>query len=924
MSRNISLLRRALSDDARTVIVTVARIGYRFAAPVVMVDGAVASRRTVGEPVQVSVDGGQGHGAQMDAAGEGRDRRCLRSERGGLIVGRDAVLDTLGRGFQSARHGPGRLMGIAGEPGIGKTTVVEAFLDGLDSPCLALRGRCSERLAGTEPHLSILEALDEVIAARPSLVDVLRRTAPTWFRHVAPLFSVPLPVVDREPDASPGNAATLMRELTLFLEEISRAQPVVIFIDDLQWADVSTVDVLAHLAPRLARIRALIIVAYRQHELAHGDHPFRFLRNELRARGQFDEVHLGQLGRDAVRQYIESTLAGESVSADLPALVYQRTEGNPLFMTDLVRYFRQVGFPAPSSTSRPEVPDSVRALIERARASASGDPTAALHRGRRRRPVRDGRPRAGHRLRNGGRRGAAVSGSPGVRTRDTRARSRAPRWKRIGEISIRARALSGRAGGCGGPSRRIEWARLIAEALAQHYRSRTEIIAGQAAVLFEHGRDFWQASHFFLVACRTVAGRFAFQEAVALANRGLACLASLAAQESRELLRRELDLTVAGLVPLAFVEGYASQAVEARTRRLVRLGESLEDVPATAAALGATWIVRMVRGECRAAEEAGCRLAALAIRAGSDVLLMNAHVHVQIASHHLGDFKEAQERAAAVFEMGSRVPHPERCISIFDPLVASLAESSRALWITGHLARALEQADAAVALGRDLRHPDSHAFAQSFHSKLNGYRGEWVKCLESADAGLTVAIDCGSAQALAWNHCMRGWALAHLGQVEDGLSELEAGLEASERIMGKVAFAQFSAMVAQVLLLRQDVAGAEAWLARGISFMESHDDCFFEAEVYRLSAQCLARRGQRAAAVARLGQAIDVARAQGACTFELLAGVDLAGLDEQAGSTVLRAVLATFPEPEPWPVVEEARRIVSRADALGAARAPRA
>jgi predicted ATPase len=219
-----------------------------------------------------------------------------------------------------------------------------------------------------------------------------------------------------------------------------------------------------------------------------------------------------------------------------------------------------------------------------------------------------------------------------------------------------------------------------------------------------------------------------------------------------------------------------------------------------------------------------------------------------------------------------------------------------------------------VALGRELRHPDSHAFALSLHSKLDGYRGEWVKCREAADAGLEIAVDSGSAQALAWNHCMRGWAIAHLGQIEEGLTELEAGLDASERIMGKVAFSQLAAMAAQVHLLRGDVSGADAWLARALSFMESHDDRFFESEVYRLSAQCLARNGQPGAARARLEQAVDLARAQGARTLELFAGVDLAGLDPEAGAIALRTVLAAFPEPEPWPIVEQARRIVRHAD----------
>ena len=82
----------------------------------------------------------------------------------------------------------------------------------------------------------------------------------------------------------------MMRELTIFLEDTSRHQPVVIFIDDLHWADVSTIDVLAHFAPRLGRMRVLLVVTYRQHEILKTKHPFGRLRGELIARRHLDEV----------------------------------------------------------------------------------------------------------------------------------------------------------------------------------------------------------------------------------------------------------------------------------------------------------------------------------------------------------------------------------------------------------------------------------------------------------------------------------------------------------------------------------------------------------------------------------------------------------------------------------------------------------
>ena len=142
--------------------------------------------------------------------------------------------------------------------------------------------------------------------------------------------------------------------------------------------------------------------------------------------------------------------------------------------------------------------------------------------------------------------------------------------------------------------------------------ARIDHIAGHLAALFETGRDFWQASQHFLTASSNATRRFAFREAIALATRGLRCLTAASAVEPSHRLQRELDLTFARLVPVSSVEGYASAEAERISERLVELGESLNDAPATAAALSATWMIRIVRGDCLAAKDAGIRLVALA------------------------------------------------------------------------------------------------------------------------------------------------------------------------------------------------------------------------------------------------------------------------------------------------------------------------
>jgi DNA-binding winged helix-turn-helix (wHTH) protein/tetratricopeptide (TPR) repeat protein len=882
LTRNISLLRQALADDDQRLVVTVARIGYRFAGSVERCEVAVAPAN-----------------------------REVRRQRQELIVGRDRELHALREALETARSGRGVLLAVSGEPGIGKTTIVERFLQEVAGTCRIGTGRCSERLAGAESHLPVLEALDE-LTADPVVREALRRTGPTWARHLTAES-------DRHasrPETSEQGAATnperLMRELTIFLEDTSRHQPLVIFIDDLHWADLSTIDVLAHLASRLSRMRLLLVVAYRQHALLQTRHPFARLRGELIARRHLDEVQVSMLGLDDVREYVQSAFGGAPVTAELTALVFQKTEGNPLFMRDLVRYFREEGIPARARLPASDVPQSLRGLIDRMLQALH--PTTRL--------LLSIAAVQGYEFDS-----ATVARVSGAAAADVEERLRSAdqvhalvTLQREDELSDGTFSLVYRFVHVLyqdalyvsiAPTRRVGWARQIAEALLVSHAGPTDTIAGQLAVLFETGREFWQASHYFLATARNALRLFAYAQSAELASRGLHCLQSIGSTERRDLSRRELDLTFARLLPLASLQGYASPEVEQLTRRVVELAEELGDHTAAAAAFNATWNVLMMRGECLAAKEAGTRLASTARAANNDVLLINAHMDVQIACHHLGEFQEAQEYATAVRALAPRADHAERCISVLDPVVASLAESSRNRWITGYLAQSLADCTAAVALGRELRRPDSLAFAWLFHAWIHGYRGDWTVCMASAETGMAIAREAGSVQTLAWNSCVHGWALAHVGRFNTGLSELSAGIDRSKAIRGQVALPQFIAMMAEVLLLGKQPAAAEASLMRAIDCETSHEDRYFDAEVHRLLAVCLAVRRETDGARAHLWKALEISRSQGATLFELRAALTMAEQDVQEAQAALHSVVARFPEPGNWPEIEAARRILA-------------
>jgi tetratricopeptide (TPR) repeat protein len=382
------------------------------------------------------------------------------------------------------------------------------------------------------------------------------------------------------------------------------------------------------------------------------------------------------------------------------------------------------------------------------------------------------------------------------------------------------------------------------------------------------------------------------------------------AQTNEDTSRLEFDLTFALFVPLASIEGYGTPDTQDLTGRLLLLCDQIQDPNATSAALAATGVVYAGRGECLATEEVASRLILMGRSTGNDAFLMNGHMLSVIAYHHMGRFGEAEKHGGAIMALDERGRDSERRMAVFDPVVVALSELSRNAWIMGCLRRAPQYAARAVDVGRRVRDPDALAFAWLFDGFMHACQQNWMACLKSLENGIAVASEGDSAQTLAWNRCGHGWVTAQLGRLDEGLEELLEAIESSKRIWGQVCMSQLSTMTAEVLLLKDDIDGAQAWLSQGLELSNQHSEHFFDAELHRLSAVCLLKRRQREAARAHLQSALDIARSQEAAIFELRAGLVLAEHDLPDWRSVLTSVLARFPEPEPWPEVLESNRIL--------------
>src|SRR3989441_9580114 len=322
----------------------------------------VRARETAGAPVPSRTHAPAIPARQRHTVGRARERAALLAS------------------FESAAAGHGQVVCVAGERGIGKPPLVEDCLAALAAggrPCQIARGHCSERLAGTEAYLPLLEALQNLLhgAVGEAVAWAMKRAAPTWQAQFAPpsrVSGAPEPEVAASPAAS---QARMKLELAAFLEELTQASPLVLFFDDVHWIDPSTVDLLAYLGSRIASLPLLIVLAYRPSEMPLGKNLFWPMKLDLQTRGVCREIGLDFLTQDEVAQYLALEFPGHGFSPAFAALVHARTEGSPLFMVDLVRYLRDHGAIVKIAGSwalagsLPDIerglPESVRSMIER-------------------------------------------------------------------------------------------------------------------------------------------------------------------------------------------------------------------------------------------------------------------------------------------------------------------------------------------------------------------------------------------------------------------------------------------------------------------------------------------------------------------------------------------------------------------------------
>lgn len=342
---HILTIRAALGDSAQNprFIETHRGRGYRFIA-------------------------GADHGVQ--ASGNGKTRR-----RSVPFVGREHEMAALRTAFDAACAGKTGMVFINGEPGIGKSTLIDRFLDQVaeGSPARVAIGRAVESHGTSEPYFPVFEALSDLVRNddKDSAIATLLSSAPSWALQLPGLLSAESWAALR------GRAGGLPRNRLLgefcdFVEALTQELPMVLVLEDLQWADFSTIDLLTVIARRRSAGRLLVIGTYRKESAMYRGHPVGELVQKLLPYDMCVELCLPPLSRGEVAALI--TAGNSAEQADFCDFVTRQAGGNPLFVAIILDHLIQRKFVekhdtgwtplAPVKNMAFEVPVTLADLIE--------------------------------------------------------------------------------------------------------------------------------------------------------------------------------------------------------------------------------------------------------------------------------------------------------------------------------------------------------------------------------------------------------------------------------------------------------------------------------------------------------------------------------------------------------------------------------
>lgn len=740
-------LREALGDDPQSprFVETRPRLGYRFVAPV--------------RPAPIDL------GRAVPSA-----RPFPVTDQRHSVVGRERELAELERLLEAARRDEvaPRLAFVQGEAGMGKTTLVDALgaSKASDPSVLWFFGRCVEHHGPSEPLLPFFAGLVACATEDAEVRAVLRTRAPTWCLHMPALFGDDTSLAS---EALGATRARMLREFVDVLRELGARRTVLWLIEDMHWADPSSIDLLRHLASMQRGVAWLGVVTYRPSDIATQGHPLAACVLELEAHRHAATITLSAFSADEVTRYVKSALGEHVLGATWISQLGERTEGHPLFLASLLEYLLVVGVLRKDELGRFAAETSARDWLRNVPPDVSSMVTRKL-------AALDAK----------GRRLLACASVEGVEFQadtlaDVVGQDRAEVEERLDELQSTHRILlapteatdergvpmlsyrfvhalyrdalyAGLA-----PSRRTEIHRRVAEVLASRPGGVRETATAALAYHCEAGNQPAAAIEHLMVLATAAEKRVAVAEAQAACSRAITLASRLPAAQRAATRARALGMRAS----LFLATAHFAEAAE-DSQQMREAAREIGDARLEIEALMIQYRQRGYMGDFDGAAGAAQEALAVATAHERDDLQNEVFCHAA-AGHGVGG--RMDEAVAwlrnALPKLDARTPAKTKCILAGD--------FGSMLSLTGGYAEALPQLDEVLATARELGDALRLGGALMWRAHALGNLGRFGAALQSADEAVRLSRQNEDGMVLPRALTITAWLHRELGAYEEAI-----------------------------------------------------------------------------------------------------------------------------------------------------------
>jgi DNA-binding winged helix-turn-helix (wHTH) protein len=864
----ISELRTALDDDARKprFIETVSRRGYRFIAAPSAIPAVPDVRANV---------------------------PALATVRAPYFIGRAGPLSRLRRAWDVACGGKRAVVWIAGEPGIGKTTLIDQFIASIGDVACA-HGQCVENFGAGEPYLPVLQALEELCHGDSEVPSLLRAVAPTW------LLQLPWLSTTEEREALRRELAgvspdRMLREMGQFLDRYTERRPLLLVTEDLHWSDRATIQLIDYIARRRGSARLMWLASFRLAEVVALDHPLNPLRHELRLHDLCEEIVLDPFSESEVADYVAERSPAIATDQAFVRALHERTDGLPLFVasviTDVITRAAQPGDDAAAGSrlAKIAVPQNLAAIIDHYIARLTSDQRLVL----------SAAAVCGIEFRIDTISGALERDAVWVGQKcDELAREQlwlvAPRDEEVTNATelpysfrhaLFRHVLYERTN----PSVRSQLHRKVGTTLECDDAQGAPVAAAELAMHFELGREPMAAMRCYIEAAEAALARLSPRECMSLTEHALTLLAQ--APEGTE--RDALEITLATLhgVSATHVHGMSPEAKGAFQRAYSLLAH-IPEHPMRRRLLHGFGFVLGLRADYAEALAVADRAEELSTAANDSVLVLaSCIVHGQVdqlqgRSRAAGRWIERGLAAAAPLELAPAE------IFVADPQVTLLGLLGIHLLHFGFVDQGRAGLERAHARADLLGWPNTRLSALWFDALFNVRLGNAERVAALADE-MRALVD-ESEVALGRTACrwFRGWADARMGQPRDGYRRIREAYEDNIRLGMLAGGSEVLGYATEALVLAGDWDGAQHELEDALQVANTLGERVYLPQLFVMQAAIARARGDRAAADAAIRHAIAEARAQEAPWLELMALIELC--DRHSATVKDRRALAAL------------------------------